>query len=689
MNWNKKGYCDVSHTAANTVQTKLNNQKWQNNQWYNNRKACETAGFRWYEISHNDMLVMPNNSFVCARTQFARVNQLGNAMPDTVISQSAPLQGGVAINHIKENLNANRFMWTIPTIPVARNGSLYFSNMQQAYKSCVLRLRYNVSSADFQQWPKDAVDAGSARMVDYRNNSRGTTDPNTPLHQNPYVYLGPGDSPSKGDMFVKLKVNTNQYSRTFQDRSYVFSIKPLPTASADVSNMDDTPAVDYPTIIDNIKNGGKIYNVNVRGKRGNIVQVYPSVEYDFVPNALALGTNDMVHFQWTGSDYNPRRGCNDATGGPPDLNTYSTDANANQNPRADRSNVVLTYHMGYNVPMDYIGYSPTDTSLSYSQKLKMANSTVLKHAFCYDPAKDSQAVAHQCYQTMMRLAYLNQQSDSGSLVLRAGKKCLTEAELNAINNQDVADFHPLNCAKLNAKPYPYFDGGVTFMRKQGWFPYYSSRNNNFSNRQQIAVICVGTNCKVDNTTGVLQDKNPQTNGNSLVRNSVSTCVDTAGGQPNANGVSSCLKNATVTSSVKILTTETFSIQEGDNDAKGDGNPKGCSVLSFSNTSGNSVEQNVALAFILLAVGIVATWLAYYLYNRYQARREGESKFRYDTAWQKATPVEKRVGAPVPAVAGDDNAGVKLSRPMKVEMTGPASSPTKPGAHSKIKRTEMI
>lgn len=67
---------------------------------------------------------------------------------------------------------------------------------------------------------------------------------------------------------------------------------------------------------------------------------------DFVPSGLSLYTasEDMVHWQWTGSDYNPQRGCNDAEGGPPDGN------NGNQNARADRTNVVELANMAHNYP---------------------------------------------------------------------------------------------------------------------------------------------------------------------------------------------------------------------------------------------------------------------------------------------------------------------------------------------------
>jgi hypothetical protein len=386
-----------------------------------------------------------------------------------------------------------------------------------------------------------------------------------------------------------------------------------------------------------------------------ILQVYPSVEYDFTPNALALSTNDMIHFQWTGSDYNPRRGCNDATGGPPDANTFSTDANANNNARADRSNIVFTNHMAQNVPKDYLGYNHLTTTMNYTAKMNAAKNTVLQNAPCYDPAKDTHATANECYNTMMRLAYLNQQLDGGSLVLRAGNKCLTQTQLDAIADQDTARTHPLNCAKMNAKPFPYFNGGLMMMRKAGWFPFYSSRNNNFSNRQNIGVICVGQHCKLMNGTGVLQDNNPAVSGNALVRAAASACQDTAnGGQgSNANGATSCL--TTATGAAAILTTETFTVTEGDNDMKGDGNIKGCSVMTYSVVGTKTVEQQVALAIILLFVGLFAAWLAYYLYNRYQASQPDASKFRYDASWQ-TTSAEAVAGSTSKAVEMKSNPG---------------------------------
>ena len=64
---------------------------WHNRRWFNNRDACEDAGFAWFEVTLKDIL---NVSYPeCARTSFSRVNQLGNSFDSTVASEPAALGG--------------------------------------------------------------------------------------------------------------------------------------------------------------------------------------------------------------------------------------------------------------------------------------------------------------------------------------------------------------------------------------------------------------------------------------------------------------------------------------------------------------------------------------------------------------------------------------------------------------------
>eukprot|EP00937_MAST-01D_sp_MAST-1D-sp2_P005899 g5899.t1 len=400
----------------------------------------------------------------CVQTQNARVNQLGNAADD---DRALPPMAR-ADGKVPHGTNANRYLWKIPA--------------DVENKNCVIRLRYNISTEDYLAWHANGTVGGqalTARANSGRRRRRNKIDgtERSPITQDPYARVTNASIAGGQEEFVSMAVNTNQYGRTFQDRSYVFEIRRRPVAAADAAAQSGLDLATWTArrnagdvnIVQQIPATADVINLGVRGKRGNIVQTYPAVEYDFMPSDLQLAQNDFVHFQWTGSDYNPRRGCNNGEGGPPDP---PNDVNAaKQNSRADRSNIMDVTAAAHNLPDDITG------------KRDMTGTTLF-----------SEADGSPRWALMRKMAYLGQTERLSATVdpnTGVAQKCLSEQELNNIGNKNQRENHPRNCAKLNAAHTPYFDGGAVQMRGKGQFAFFSSRNNNFSNRDQTGKICVG------------------------------------------------------------------------------------------------------------------------------------------------------------------------------------------------------
>lgn len=288
-------------------------------------------------------------------------NHLGNVMP---AGEDDPQE--------VQQPESNHYWWTLPKVPDGSDEAL-----------CVLRIRYNISTNDYPAMAgmtEAELEAGSmfydsrfnCPSVEEAGRSNTDSDPDVPqaagttqepnsctfaegvnerqLYNRPYVKtFGEGEAP------LSVAINTDQAGRTFEVRAqpppsqrgqlapcdccavvsltmgYVCPCAPSPSPSSQdrsyvfrlVKRPEDVPASE------------RIWNLNTRGRRGNIVQSYPSVEYDFTPNELEVKRGDRLHIQWTGSDFNANRNPNNAEGW-----SYS-----------DRFNMVQVDSRDHNIPL--------------------------------------------------------------------------------------------------------------------------------------------------------------------------------------------------------------------------------------------------------------------------------------------------------------------------------------------------
>jgi len=189
----------------------------------------------------------------------------------------------------------------------------------------------------------------------------------------------------------------------------------------------------------------------VRGKRGNIVDAYPAVEYDFTPNNLLINLGDWIHFQWTGCDLNPNTAGQGRDG-------------------TDRSNFVLI--------------KDTDQGPGKGNYPKTLDKIDIFGDAGTKVASDR----------AFRMAYIDQYGLKQCQAVTEINCCFTMDQLNTKhpNDQNGKNQDIQNCFILNADNANYFDGGLVKMIKAGVYNYFSSRNNAFTNRSQKGVVNVQT-----------------------------------------------------------------------------------------------------------------------------------------------------------------------------------------------------
>jgi len=357
---------------------------------YNNREDCLTRGGKWLEFTQFlDILDDATTEAACnakktdhpqSIIEWARPMNFGQGTQKRCLVKPPPIECAEMpfgrVNHLGNGAGLEEigYNWAIPHFPSGRT------------MGAVFRTRYNITTDDYDGW-----------NIDSRFNGKD----NSPVLQNPDTYFG-------AQKEMRLAINTAQFGRTFQDRSHKMWLKPRPAAMAE----------------------DVIRIVSVQGKRGNIVQTYPAVEYDFVPRNLEVKTNELIHTLWTGSNTHN----NNQPGG-----DGQTGDDGEGQGGTDRNNIVGMNNRLDNWPV------PDDHPNNFLKHIEVKWS-----------------------------AYSDAAPSTGDL----GVQLASSGYFKKYANVDGSMQNQLNNAS------PSFKGAIFKITKKGEYHYMCTRNNNFSNRSQ-------------------------------------------------------------------------------------------------------------------------------------------------------------------------------------------------------------
>lgn len=370
----------------------------------NNEDDCVAASGTW-ELKGAWGLPPPD----CQEMFWTRDNHLGNA----------------------ENGYAPVYNWSLPGV-TGTAGSTLSAAMGGNADAVVIRVRYNITTEDVGDADVQSFDELDAN---YNGNQ-------SPVQQDEGTEIGnagvvDGAVDENGNpRTMQLALNTNQYFRTFEDRSYVLQLaNEEGIARRRRLQADETG---NPTSAEDCD---EVHELHIRGKRGNIVQSYPSVEHDFLPQVLVAEVGDCVHFQMQLTDNDPPNNAGEGL------------------PGSGRANIALQAVGDKNTPLEMFG----------------------EQSFFENEAQ------------MFAFSYLNQEVLTRN---NGNPSCLTE---NAIDNNN-REQNVRNCGKLNPIG-PSADSGYVKMRNAGTWEYMSTRENNFSNRGHKGQIIVTE--KISNMEAVI------------------------------------------------------------------------------------------------------------------------------------------------------------------------------------------